>query len=59
MKNSLTKIVKKVDVLRENEQGQLKGGFASLSSVSILKEKVKNRRRCNQNCTVNNCVSSC
>lgn len=57
-KKSLKELIGKVDVLQESQKGQLKGGYTSLSSLSSLLDNVKNKDRCNNNCTTNNCYAS-
>jgi len=52
MKNSLTKIVKQMEVLQEIEQGRLKGGFASMTSLYIKRDKEKNKV-----CPTNTCTN--
>jgi len=58
MKNSLTKIVKQMEVLQENEQGQLKGGFASMTSLYLKRDKEKNKV-CPTNTCTNQCTNNC
>lgn len=56
---SFKELVENIEILQENETGQLKGGFSSLSVLTIDPIDTKNKDRCNNNCTTNNCVMSC
>jgi hypothetical protein len=57
-KKSFQTLVSKMEPLTENQEGKLKGGFASLSSLNIMTVDDKNKDKCNNNCTVNHCVAT-
>lgn len=57
----LTSILKKLEKIEENLQGQLQGGFASISITHSLTDSGgNNNQRCpTNNCLGGNCVEGC
>lgn len=54
---SFKELVENLEILQENEKGQLRGGFSSLPSLKTVDPPTKNKDKCNNNCTVNHCLS--
>ncbi|MEO1628685.1 MAG: hypothetical protein AAFV25_26290, partial [Bacteroidota bacterium] len=64
MNKKLNQILAKLEQIEENQQGQLQGGFASLSAGSTVKANslIKNgncKTACTNNCHGGNCSTSC
>lgn len=61
MKKDLKKILKTLDRIEENQQGQLQGGFFAIGGLDSLTSFKAKNKGCTiiNNCAGRNCVSGC
>lgn len=62
MKKDLKSILKRLEAIEENQQGQLQGGFVAVHGITMSGfDRTKNKKSCHvtNNCEGGNCVPGC